>query len=479
MGSRPASSPHGTSFKRHQSAANGALNGPVTLARVTDVPETRYIRSGDLRLAIQVCDGPGPDVLLIAIGQVPIDLMWDDPLLARGLRHLAAHTRLITCDLRGWGSSEQISLPLPAVQAWMDDIKAVLDAVGSDRAALVANSVLVPPALLFAATHPDRVSSLALVNGFARYEQADGYPFGMPTETLDTGIDWYCDTLGTGPTTELMCPSRAADPLFRLWAMRSERLSFGPGGETRAITNLFMRSDVRGVLANVAAPCLVLHRTDDQFVRREHAVYLKEHLPDAELVDFPGADHLWSSGDVEGIFSTIAAFVTGAKGATGAGDRVLATIVFTDIVDSTERVGALGDREWRLALERYEGLAARHVEGFRGRVVKSTGDGTLAMFDGPARAIECACALRDAASGIGLPIRAGVHTGEVELMGDDIGGIAVHIGARVAALAERDEVLVSASVPPLVAGSGIRFEDRGTHRLKGVPEPWALLAVLA
>lgn len=441
-------------------------------------PDTRYVRSGELGIAVQVCDGEPPDILLVSHPQIPIDMMWEDPLLARGLRHLQAAGRLITCDLRGWGSSEQIQLPAPALQAWMDDLEAVMDGVGCERAAIVVAAAMASPAMLLAATHPARVASLAMVDAFARYERDADYPFGMPTSTLDTSIQWFCDVLGRGDTVDLMTPSRAADPLFRRWALRSERLSLGPGDSLRAaIVGLFMRADARGVLANVAAPCLLVHRRDDPFVSVEHSRFLARHLRNAELVELPGADHLWSSGDVEGIFAAIAAFVSGAAHGSVAHDRVLATILFTDIVGSTQRARDLGDRGWTLMLERYGELAARHVESFRGRLVKSTGDGTLAVFDGPARAIECACALRAASAAAGVPIRSGLHTGEVELVGDDVAGIAVHIGARVAALAEEHEVLVSSSVPPLVAGSAIRFEGRGTHALKGVDEPWAVFAV--
>jgi class 3 adenylate cyclase len=223
----------------------------------------------------------------------------------------------------------------------------------------------------------------------------------------------------------------------------------------------------------------VVHRTGDAFVRIDHAHYMVEHLPDARLVELPGPDHLWNSGDVEGVFAAIAEFASGAQRRAAPSDRALATILFTDIVGSTERAEHLGDHAWRLALERYDDIAARHVESFRGRVVKSTGDGTLALFDGPARAIECACSLRDASAALDLPIRAGLHTGEIELMGNDIGGIAVHIAARVLALADTDEVLVSASVPPLVAGSTIRFEERGEREMKGVAQRWTVFAASA
>lgn len=445
---------------------------------MTDVPETRYVRSGDVEIAVQVCDGEGPDIVLASHAQVPIDTMWDDPLLARGLRRLGAAGRLITCDLRGWGSSEQIFGPVPAMQAWMDDIEAVMDAARSSQAAIVAPAAIGAAAMLFAATHPERVSSLVTVGSFARYERDDDYEFGMPTTTLDDGIRWFCASIGRGPTIDLMAPSRADDPLFRRWALRSERLSLGPGDAQRAaLVDLFMRADVRGVLPNVLAPCLIVHRAGDAFVVVDHARYLESHLPNAKLVGFPESDHLWSSGDVEGIFEAIAAFVSGARRNGAPRHRALATILFTDIVGSTERAEALGDREWRLTLERYEALAARHVESFRGRLVKSTGDGTLAVFDGPARAIECACELRDASAAAGLPLRSGLHTGEVELVGDDVAGIAVHVAARVMALAAPDEVVVSSSVPPLVAGSGIAFHHRGTHELKGVGEPWQIFAV--
>lgn len=447
------------------------------LPPVSGVPETHYARSGNVDVAYQVAQGDGPDILLVSYPAIPIDLMWDDPLLARGLRRLTDAARLLACDLRGWGSSGPIHGQVPALQAWMDDIASVMDASGSEKASVVAMGALGAPAMLFAAAHPERVSSLVLVDSHARYERADDYPIGMPDNTLRRAVEWYSASLGRGPIGDLMAPSRAADPLFRQWLLRAERLSMGPGDPERTATvDRFMRADVRSVLPAIRAPCLVIHRTGDRFVRVAHSHYLAERVPTAQLIELPGADHLWCSGDVDGLFEQIAAFISGTPERRLPGDRVLATIVFTDIVGSTEIARSLGDRVWRATLERYEEIAARHVESFRGRLVKSTGDGTLALFDGPARAIDCACAIRDAVGSLRLRIRAGVHTGEIEMMGNDIGGIAVHIGARVTALAAADQVLVSAAVPPLVIGSGVQFEDRGIHSLRGVSDPWRLFA---
>ena len=442
-------------------------------------PQTQYAlgREGH-HLAYQVTGEVTRDVLFVAEERTPIDLLWDDPLAAAALRRLAAVGRLILCDLRGWGSSDAVpSSELPAMQAWSDDIKSVLDAAGSERAAIVASSEPCLPVMLFAATHPGRVDRLALVNPYARYLRGPDTPFGLPETLAERYVERYRETNGRGLLTDFIAPSRAAEPMFRRWITRCERLGGGPG-EAAAVYRMFMHTDLLGVLPSIRAPTLLLRRRGDQHVRDGHARLLAERLPDAQLVELDGEDNFWASGDVDALFDEIERFLTGA-GRPQATNRVLSTVMFTDIVGSTERAAAIGDAAWTSLLEAHDDLVRSHVGAFGGRLVKSIGDGALATFDGPARAIQCASGLTRAAGGLGLELRAGLHTGEIELRGDDVGGMAVHIGARVAALAGPGEVIVSGAVPPLVSGSGIRFDDRRTHELKGVPDPWPVAVVVS
>ncbi len=441
-----------------------------------EVPETRYAIAGDVHLAYQMV-GSGPrDILFPTLTYEPVDLLWDDPLASRGLHRLASMGRLIACDLRGWGSSGTVDLEsLPALQTWMDDLGVVMDDAKSERSVLVASGEVGLVAILFAATHPERVSALVLINSFARFLQGPDQPWGMSPAVAERYLHAYLETTGRGPIADVLAPSRAAEAAFRRWFAKCERLSRGPHANV-TIYRLFQASDVSAALATVAAPTLILHRTGDRHVPEGHAELLARQIPDAHLVNLPGEDHLWFAGDVEALFDEIAAFLTGVR-AQPSSERVLTTVLFTDVVGSTERAAKLGDRAWTALLEAHDDLVRKQVEAFRGRLIKTTGDGTLAIFDGPARAIHCAAGIRDAVKALDLSVRAGVHTGEVELRQDDVAGLAVHIGARVAGIAERDEILASASVPPLVAGSGIRFRDRGRHPLKGVPEEWNVFVV--
>ena len=417
-------------------------------------------------------------MLFLSHPQFPIDMMWDDPLFSGNLRRLAASGRLIACDLHGWGSSDQPSAPFPALQVWMDDIGAVLDTVGVRSASLVAHGEVARPAMLFAATHPDRVDRLVLINACARSRRAADYPAGMPGPRLDAEKDIYASNLGQGPITDWFAPSRAADPIFRRLSLRAERLSLRPG-HIRVYLDLFIEADVRGILPSIQAETLVIHRIDNPHIRLDHARYLVEHVPRSRLVELPGTDFLWNSGDVDRLFDEIVAGLAGSPSRGSQRGRLLATVLFTDIVDSTAHAVRVGDSTWRTTLESFNALVASHVASARGQLVKWTGDGGLAMFDGPARAIRCAIGIRDAVHDLGLAIRAGLHTGEVELIGADIAGIAVHVGARVAALSATDQVLVSAAIPPLVMGSGIEFSEQGSHELKGVPGRWQVFEALA
>ncbi len=456
-------------------AAGARVSVPGMLVGV-EAPETRYAKSGDLHIAYQVTGGGPRDILFPTTLWSPLDLLWEDPLAARGLRRLASTGRLIACDLRGWGSSDTVDLEaLPALQAWMDDLRVVMDAAGSEQVAVIGAGEVGLVAILFAATHPDRVSALVLINSFARFRRAPDQHWGMPADAADRYLRLYLETTGRGPVADLLAPSRAGEAGFRRWFAKCERLSGGPRAHFR-IYSLFQASDVTVALPSIRAPTLVLHTAGNPHVRRGHAELLAERIPQAKRVELPGADHVWYAGDVEALFDQIEAFLTGARG-PASGRRVLTTVLFTDVVGSTERAARVGDHAWAALLQMHDELVRGQVEGFGGELIKTTGDGTLAMFDGPARAIHCAAGIRDAVKTIDLTVRAGLHTGEVELRGDDVAGLAVHIGARIASLADADEILVSASVPPLVAGSGIRFRPHGRHVLKGVPEEWDVLAV--
>lgn len=439
-------------------------------------PQTRYALSDGNHIAYQIVEGDDRDVLYVSRPSAPIDLLWDDPIVARGFRRLNACGRLILCDLRGYGASDSIATgDLPAMQAWMDDIGAVLDAAACKQATLVAASEAALPVILFAATNPGRTAGLVLINAFARFLRGPETPFGIPLDTAERYVDFYRKFAGQEALVEYLAPSRAQESGFRFWAARSQRLSAGPGTAS-AIYDVFMRTDLSEILPSIQAPVLVLHREGDRHVRKEHAEFLVDRIASAKLVTLAGDDNEWFSGEIEPLFDEIEEFVTGIRQARRS-DRVLATVLFTDIVGSSERAAELGDAAWRRLRETHDELLRTHVESFGGQVIDTSGDGALVTFTGPARAIYCACGIRDAAASLGLRIRAGLHTGEIELMNEGISGLAVHIGARVVALADADEVLVSGAVPPLVVGSAIRFMPRGTYKLKGIPSEWTVFCV--
>jgi class 3 adenylate cyclase len=449
---------------------------PCNAHGMAGTPETRYAKDGDSHhLAYQVV-GEGPDLLFVPTATFPIDLLWDEPTVAGHLRRLASFSRLILTDLLGTGSSDAVPIhDRPAMQAWTDGLVAVLDAVGSECVSILAMSESGLPAMLLTASHPHRVRSLVLFGPFARYQRAPDQPFGMPEPALASYLDGFERTVGTGQVVDNLAPSWAGDGAKRRWWARGERLSGGPG-YFRAILDLYLHSDVRPALESIQVPTLLLHRRGDRHVRGEHARELAERIPHARLVEVEGDDNIWFAGGADRVLDEIESFLTGGRRAAPS-NRVLSTVLFTDIVGSTQRAAQLGDDAWTAALADHNRLVERHVAGARGVVVKFTGDGALATFDGPARAINCACAIRDAVEDLGLEIRAGVHTGEVEMADGDVHGIAVHIAARIMALAGPGEVLVSGVIPPLVLGSRIKFTDRGIHELKGVPDRWPVLRV--
>jgi class 3 adenylate cyclase len=439
-------------------------------------PETTYARLGEDRVAYQVL-GEGPDLVLTLGAFGHVDLQWEDPATALFLRRLASFSRLILFDRRGTGASDPLPEDLPPPwETYAEEVAAVMDAAGSRRAALMATTAEAGPmALFFAATRPERTSALVLGNASARYVAADDYPIGIPPERADAIISRVEDTWGTAEPINTAIPSRAGDERFRRWAARLQRSMASPRAVHHFLRALF-DVDVRALLPLVQAPTLVLHRRDFALLPIEHGRYLAEHIPNARLVVLPGADGPLTWETPELTLDYVEEFLTGVRG-TAPTARVLATVLFTDIVASTERATELGDRRWRELLEVHDDLGRRLVEQWGGRVVKTTGDGLLATFDGPGRAIGCAAALREQLADIDVRIRAGLHTGEVELRGDDVGGIAVHIAARILAEAGPGEILVSRTVRDLVAGSDRTLADRGTRRLKGVEGDWQLFAV--
>jgi pimeloyl-ACP methyl ester carboxylesterase len=398
--------------------------------------------------------------------------MWEEPSIARFLSRLAAFSRLICFDKRGTGVSDPLPLAaLPTLEQWTDDVRTVMAAVGSERAALFGHSQGGQMALLFAATWPGATSALILADSSARqYGQTALEQFSV--EGRELSLDRLEETWGTAATLEILAPGAAGDARFRAWLARYERLSLGPR-MVRAVVATDFENDLRGVLSAIRVPTLVLHRAGNRFIGAEHGRALAAAIAGARFAEIPGEDHLFHVGESEAMLAEVEEFLTGVRPAPES-DRVLATVLFTDVVGSTQHAARLGDRAWRALLDAHHRATRRELERWRGREIELAGDGLLASFDGPARAIRCACALADAARALGIEIRAGLHTGEVELAGAALRGIAVHIGARVAAEAGPGEVWVSSTVKDLVAGSGIRLRDRGARELEGVPDEWRL-----
>jgi class 3 adenylate cyclase len=450
-----------------------------TLCAVTEHSEIRYARSGDVHIAYQVF-GQGPlNLLLFFSGTASIDSLDDEPSLSRFHGRLASFSQLIRFDCRGLGLSDPLAPHgPPALEQWVEDAVAVMDAAGAPSAALFADSNATSRAILLTTTHPDRVSQLVIVNGTARLTRAPDYPFGVPRDLVDRFLEVVTDpdaVEGGFDDLALLAPSNQEDPAFRAWWIRAGRRGASPS-TAAAILRMETDADVRELLPLIRVPTLVLHRRDSQAISAAHGRYLAEHIPGATYVELGGRDSLYWVGDTDVLLAEIEEFLTGARRPPEP-DRVLATVLFSDIVRSTAQATAMGDRAWHDRLDAHDAMVRRQLERFGGREVKTTGDGFLATFDGPARAIRCGCAMRDGARQLGVEVRVGLHAGEVELRGQDVAGITVHTGARVAALAGAGEILVTRTITDLVAGAGIEFEDRGEQDLNDVLGKWRLFAV--
>jgi pimeloyl-ACP methyl ester carboxylesterase len=439
-------------------------------------PETRYAKSGGVNIAYQVV-GHGPLDLVFVMGWVSnLDYFWEEPSFARFLNRLASFTRLILFDKRGTGLSDRVpEAELPTLEQRMDDVRAVMDAVGSPRAALMGISEGGPMCALFAATYPERTSAVIIIGGYARRLWAPDYAFAPTPEAHERFMQEIQSGWGGPVGLARRAPSMMDDQRFKDWWARYLRMSASPGAVV-ALTRMNAAIDVRHVLPAIHVPTLILHRKDERTLSVEHARYMARQIPGAKYVELPGEDHLPWVGDQDAVLDEVEEFLTGVRHGPEP-DRVLATVMFVDIVGSTEHATRLGDRRWADLLDGYYGVVRRALGRFRGQEVDTAGDGFLATFDGPARAVRCACEIAAAVRPLGIEVRIGLHTGECEVMKGKVGGIAVHIGARVGALAGAGEVLVSGTVKDLVAGSGIRFDDRGSHQLKGVPGEWRLFSV--
>ncbi|MDQ1386136.1 MAG: hypothetical protein QOG65_3515 [Actinomycetota bacterium] len=438
-----------------------------------------YARSGDAYIAYEV-DGSGPiDLLVVTEGFIPVDMMFDEPHFARALRRLGSFARLIRFDRRGIGLSDPcVPANPPTLEQWCDDALAVLDAVESQRAAVLGANEAGGVALVLAASHPDRISHVVVVNSFACVTEDLTDPRGpqMSEDALGRLLDDIVAPNGAGvDIVSEFAPSLGSDAQFRTWWAEAGKRGASPS-TARALLRVGLGSDVRDVLPAVRIPTLVAHYRHDVTTPVAHGRYLAEQLADARYVEVDAADDVWWAADPDPVLNAIEEFLTGIRAAPDP-DRVLATVLFTDLVASTDELSRIGDRKWRDVLDGHDKMARRQVDRFAGRVIKTTGDGVLAIFDGPARAIGAACAIRDAAQQMGLESRAGVHAGEIEVRDDDVAGVAVVVTARVCALGDPNEVIVTRTIRDLTAGSAMRFTDRGEHTLKGFDERWQLYSV--
>jgi class 3 adenylate cyclase/alpha-beta hydrolase superfamily lysophospholipase len=438
-------------------------------------PDTHYVRSGDVHIAYQVFGDAPLDLVIVPTWISQVEHLWEEPRVVDFLERVTSFARVITFDRRGSGLSDR-AVGAPDLESQMEDVLAVMDAAGSERAALLAQLEGGPMALMFAATHRERSSSVVLFSSWARLTRAPGYECGNTPEEREALVGGMLHAWGSGRRGPLLVPSLAGDAGFARWFGALERLAASPGS-AREIMDLIGHYYVRDVLSTVEVPTLVMNRREDELVDRCHSRYLASAIAGAKHMEMPGRDTLLPFGEIGPVVDEIEEFLTGTKRIRPSG-RILATVLFTDIVGSTKLAADVGDRRWRELLDRHSDVTGVALHRFRGNRIKSTGDGLLATFDGPARAIRCAQEVVGELDRIDIPLRVGLHTGEIEMVGDDVAGLAVHIGARVCQAAGPGQVLASSTVRDLVVGSEIRFADRGTHELRGVPYEWRLYEVL-
>jgi len=448
------------------------------------LPETRYARTSDgVHIAYQVIGQGAVDMVFVIGWTTNIEAVWEEPALARFLARLASFSRLIIFDKRGVGISDRVpDAALPTLETRMDDVRAVMDAAGSKRAVVLGVSEGGPLSILFAATYPERTIALILFGTMARFAWAPDFPWGDPEEEHREVLDeidrsWGTEEYAAEALRKWAAPGSAGDADLVRWLASYTRRAASPGA-AMALERMNYGMDVRHALAAIHVPTLVLARVGDLDFPIDATRQMAHRIQGAKLIEFPGDDHFFWVGDQGSLLDEIEHFVAGVRDEEAELDRVLATVLFTDIVGSTERAAALGDRQWNVALEAHHATIRSLLSRFRGVEIDTAGDGFLATFDGPIRAVRCAIAATQAVRDVGLEIRAGLHTGEVELSDHGVRGIAVHIGARVAALAGASEVLASSTVRDLVAGSALRFEDLGEHTLKGVPDAWRIYRVI-
>lgn len=439
---------------------------------------TRYARSRDVNVAYQVV-GEGPRDLVYVPGFVSnIEVIWEEPSMARFLRRLASFSRLILFDKRGTGLSDRLApRAMPTLEERMDDVRAVMDAVASPKATLLGHSEGGNMSMLFAATYPERAEGLILVSAHAKTIPSEDYPWAPAPEDTAAEIAEVERTFGDPDALpSWIAPSRMHDEAFRAWVAKYYRSGASPRAAAQLL-EMNVEIDTTQVLSSIGVPTLCLYRTEDSGVKVDEGRWIASHIPDSKFVEIPGADHLLNASGSDVILDEIEEFMTGYR-SSPVPERALATVLFTDIVGSTEKAAHMGDHAWRELLERHNAVVRSEIGRFRGRVIGTQGDGFLATFDGPARAIAAARSIIEALSPLGLEVRSGLHTGEIERVGDDVAGLAVHIGARIAAVAGPNEILVSRTVKDLVVGSGIQFDDRGEHALKGVPDEWRIYATV-
>jgi class 3 adenylate cyclase len=435
-----------------------------------------YAKSGGVSIAYEVRTGSPVDVLYMADWVIPIAAM-NERHLGYFLDRLNAFSRLILWDRRGVGESDPWP-GAPTLEQWVDDALAVMDAVGSDMAVIIGGDIGGQVAQLFAATHPDRTAALVLANTCARYRSSDDYPPGVPDDVVEFVLALVEEMWGRGyPPVEMLAPSLVDDPSFQEWSDTVQRLGASPA-TAKAMLQMSCDVDLRHVLGSIRVPTLVLHSEGDQIMSVEHGRYLASNIAGARYVELPGANHPVPLADVDLLLDEVEEFVTGMRNSPRP-DRGLLTVLFTDIVGSTAVATRLGDRRWRQLLDDHDRVVREHLLRFRGREVKMTGDGFLATFDGPGRAVRCAAAITDAIKSLGIEVRAGLHAGDCELRGDDVSGITVHIASRVCGLAPPSETLVTSAVADLVAASGVAFDEFATRELRGVDGQWRLLRVAA